>query len=210
MSLPLAAFAFVGVEMTAATALEAHADRVRRYIPSSPLKVPSTVLPIIVGSLYFLAAVWVALTVPSDSPSLPALGWIVPTAVSQSRSGSAIVQAAEAANIPALPTLFTLFIVITALTAANTSLYIASRTLFSLTREGAPRWLAWLGVTSKTHQVPAKALYVSCMFAWIPFLSLIHGGKGESGTTINGVRFFQDSSPLGPGLSSALTKYYQY
>ncbi len=49
MSFRIAAFAFVGIEITAATALEAQADTTRRIIPITSLKRPATWLPWVVG-----------------------------------------------------------------------------------------------------------------------------------------------------------------
>jgi amino acid transporter len=70
------------------------------------------------------------------------------------------------------------------LSAANTALYVSSRTLFGLTRTIDPtrsrlhRILAKLGTSHEKTQVPAWALLASVLsFCWLPF---IHLSKGHS------------------------------
>ena len=64
------------------------------------------------------------------------------------------------------------------LSAANTALYVASRTLFGLTRELNPmskdwRWVSKLSTTTHTRRVPAAALLASGpAFCWVPLLHL--------------------------------------
>ncbi len=93
-------------------------------------------MPILVGLIYFMANIFIARSVDSNSVLLPGQGWMGQN-MSQSGPGnstSAIVQAAQNTTIKALPTVISVFIVVTTLTTANTALYIASRTLFGLTR----------------------------------------------------------------------------
>ena len=64
------------------------------------------------------------------------------------------------------------------LSAANTALYVSSRTLFGLTREIDPDdkywwWIAKLRTTTPHRKVPAAALFLSAAaFCWVPFVHL--------------------------------------
>jgi amino acid transporter len=195
MCLPIAAFAFVGIEITAATALEAKASTRRQIVPTTRLKRPATKLPLVVGTIYVLAAIMIALAVDANSPSLPPQGWVSPLIPSTSKSDSAFVQAAEAAQIHALPSVITAFIVFTALTAANTALYVASRTLFGLARESGS-WFGYFGVTDGTHRVPLRALWASAIFFFVGYFCYLPSQNG-----VNAVSYCQDILQL------SLTKF---
>jgi yeast amino acid transporter len=191
MCLPIAAFAFVGIEITAATALEASAHKTRRIIPVTTLKWPATILPWVVGIIYLLAALMLALIIdPKNFASLPVQGWVNATeagkGTNMSNSDSGFVQAAVSAGIPNLPTIITAFIVFTAITAANTELYVASRTLFGLTRQSQSWWKIF-GRTTEGWRVPMRAVFASVIFSFIPFLSFIPQNPGGP-TTVNSVR----------------------
>lgn len=173
MCLPIAAYAFVGVEITAATAVEASADTRSRTIPFAPLKGPATQLPLYVGGVYILAAIAMALNIDSESLDLPPQSWVGGVNASGvSKSSSAFVQAAETANILKLPSIFTVFILLTALTSANTLLYVASRTLYGLADANKDSVIGWFGITTERHQVPVRALFASSIFGLITYFSL--------------------------------------
>jgi amino acid transporter len=185
MCLPIAAFAFVGLEITAATVVEARAGTTRQSIPITPLKRPATLLPLVVGPIYCLVALLVALNVDSTSPDLPAQGWLPKQFQSTSHTDSVIVQSALAAGIPKLPSVVTGFIVFTALTAANTALYVASRTLFGLTRERRS-WWEYFGITTQNGQVPLRALFASSIFWFVGYFSLF-GTQSAPGSLTDSV-----------------------
>jgi yeast amino acid transporter len=190
-SLGIAAFAFVGVEIVAASALEARVARPRSppspNDPTSSSATSSAVgrtvlttavwLPFLAGLLYVIAGFLVTLNIPWDSDLLPRQSWLPASALTP--SDSAFIVVARQSGIPGLEGTLNVFLVFTALTCANTNLYVASRTLFSLTRslDGGPneslgiRFLASLGRTN-ARKVPMKALVFSCIFAWVPFLYL--------------------------------------
>jgi len=69
-------------------------------------------------------------------------------------------------------------LIMAVLSAANTALYVSSRTLFGLTREIDPEdkywwWIAKLSTTTPHRKVPAAALFLStAAFCWVPFLHL--------------------------------------
>ena len=87
------------------------------------------------------------------------------------------------ANIRVLPGFIAGCIIFTVMSCANTALYVASRTLFGLTREIPSnhelwilRWLSRLGTTTPRTHVPGWALLVSAIsFCWLPFLHLKQG-----------------------------------
>ncbi|PSN67178.1 hypothetical protein BS50DRAFT_573918 [Corynespora cassiicola Philippines] len=204
MSLSIAAFAYVGVEITAASALEARVPKEKT--PTHPSAIGRTVkfsavyISFLAAILYVLAGVLVTLNIEWNDSNLPRMSWApaTPTVAkdhpSKESTASAFVLVAEASKIPGLANTLNVFLIFTALTCANTNLYVASRTLFSLTRglDGGPgqpwytRFLALLGKTNK-RKVPLRALLASCIFAWIPFLYLAkhHGPRTSIGTLLD-------------------------
>lgn len=100
-------------------------------------------------------------------------------------SFSVLVLAAEAAGLPRWANFLNacLVLVISCLSAANTALYIASRTLYGLCKhfkDNDPsvvrRFAAKLGSIDPRTSVPNFALFVSvAAFFWLPFLHLREG-----------------------------------
>ena len=208
ISLSLAAFAFVGVEIPAATAIEARispnlagtGEPVDRSVKFSAIWVS-----VIVGSFYILGSLLLSFDVRWNDPQLPRLSWlpasittgnnILGSESSTKKSTSAFVIAANNSAISGhygLANFINVCILITALTAANTTLYVASRTLFSLTKgieanSGSPwitRFLSFFGRTNH-RRVPMRALAASCCFCWVPFLYL--SKSNAPGTNIRAV-----------------------
>lgn len=199
MSLSIAAFAFVGVETTAASALEARVPEERNPTQSRAIgktvKFSAVYISFLAGCMYVLGGVLVTLNIQWDDPSLPRMSWISdPSSTGLGSTNSAFVLVAEASKIPGLAGTLNVFLMFTALTCANTNLYVASRTLFSLTRSldggrGQPwytRLLAYFGKTNN-RKVPLRALVASCIFSWIPFLYLAsaHGPDTSIGTILD-------------------------
>ena len=153
-------------------------------------------LSVITGSIYTWGALMVSFDLKWNDVNLPRVSWLPvggsPGPVLSGTSNSAFVIAAKESGIRGLPTFMTVGLVVSAITAANTTLYVASRTLFSLCRgmEVSPvspwihRCLAFLGKTNE-RQVPMRAILASCFFSWIPFLYLSSSKK--SGTAIGTV-----------------------
>ncbi len=100
---------------------------------------------------------------------------------SSAPSSSVLVIAVLHANIPTLPGFINGCLILAVLSAANTALYVSSRTLFGLTREIDPDdkywwWIAKLSTTTPNRKVPAAALFLSAAcFCWVPFLHLSKG-----------------------------------
>jgi amino acid transporter len=195
MSLSIAAFAYVGVETTAAFALEARVPRERN--PSQPRMIGRTVkfsavyISFLAGVVYVLAGVLVTLNIGWNDIRLPRMAWApkdsnTPTEHKGSTASAFVLVAIDSA-IPGLAGTMSVFLMFTALAGANTNLYIASRTLFSLTRslDGGPgqpwyvRILAYFGKTNH-RKVPLRALIASCVFVWIPLITLKGGGEQDT------------------------------
>lgn len=200
----IAAFAYVGVDITAATALEARPDRRRKASTdpsdSSPwpyisVRFVATWTSFLVWVIYFIAGILMSLNIEWNDPNLPRLSWLG-SPVSEDgpdnqnfNSDSGFVISAAMSRIPGLADLITAVIFVTAVFSANTNLYVASRTLFGLTRRlQGPEWrfLAFFGKTNN-YQVPARAMLLSCFFMWVPFLYLSPHNSAD--TTISSVCF---------------------
>jgi amino acid transporter len=199
MSLSIAAFAFVGVETVAAFALEARVTEERNPTNSRTIgktvKFSAVYISFLTGAMYVLAGVLVTLNIEWSDKRLPRMSWVTgPSVEARGSTASAFVLVAEDSKIPGLAGTLNVFLMFTALTCANTNLYVASRSLFALTRslDGGSRqpWyvhiLAYFGKTNN-RKVPLRALIASCIFAWIPFLYLAsdHGPDTSIGTILD-------------------------
>lgn len=221
MSLSIATFAYVGVEVVAASALEAKwphqaedtpADTDKRSQPddshlSTAFKFSAIFIPVFATVAYTVSGVLGTLDIARTNCHLPRLSWLVPALedgckVSQSRG--AVVVIALLSKIPHLANVFNAFLVFTCLSCAGTNLYVASRTLFGLTSrldggEGQRWWLrvlAWFGKTDG-RRVPLRAMIFSAIaFWWVPFLQLI-SGPSNTRSSVNMVRAPQ-SPHFGP------------
>jgi len=184
------------VEIVAASALEARVpvekDSEHKGAVGKTVRFTAIWISPVAGMLYVLAGILVSLNIHWDDPSLARMPWI-PTD-KNSTSDSAFIIVADAAGVPGLAGTLNVFLLATALTCANTNMYVASRTLFALTRDlsGGPeqpfyvRCVAYLGKTNR-RKVPMRALIFSCFFGWVPFLFLSpSNGPGTSiGTILN-------------------------
>lgn len=201
LSISLACYAFVGIEIPAATALEARAQppSMRRRGPvDGTVRFAAVWVSIIVGCIYSLGALLVSLVLKWDDVNLPRVSWLVSKTSNtgillKGTSNSAFIIAGKEAELPGLAAFITVGLVISALTAANTTLYVASRTLFGLTRrvKAGPdspwieKFFSYLGKTNH-RKVPMRAIVASCCFCWVPFLYL--SNSDGSGTSIGAVR----------------------
>ena len=94
------------------------------------------------------------------------------------RSRTIIVLAALDARYPNIAGFFVGALLYSALGAANTNLYISSRTLYGMTRRPGSRfpWLKGLGSVWHRNGVPMVALFVSAVcFMWLPIVA-VRGG----------------------------------
>jgi amino acid transporter len=144
------------------------------YDVSRGLKFSVKWVPFCTGIAYVLIGLVLSLDI-SAVKAVPLLSWAHPN---EQSGGSSIILVARESGIPHLDIAVATILVFTALTAANTNLYVASRTLFSLTRKFArddrvwyKRALSWVSQTNK-RGVPMRALTISSFFSWIPFISM--------------------------------------
>ena len=146
---------------------------------------------IIGGSIYVLGALLISFDLDSNDSFLPRPIWLGNSTNSNSTEyDSAFVISAERSAISGhqgLADFINVCILFTQLTAANTTLYVASRTLFSLTKEihaheRSPRITKVLAFFGKTNhrKVPMRALAASCFFCWVPFRYLKNSDARET------------------------------
>ena len=213
ISLSLTVFAFLGIEIPAATALEARVQDTTRNKGGpvdKTVKFTAVWTSIIIGSIYILGALLVSFDLRWDDPQLPRLSWLATKEndnvdsnfeIASQKSDSAFVIAATntlMAGSHRLADFITVCVLTAALAAANTTLYVASRTLFSLTKgiQDTPdspwikKFLAFFGKTNH-RRVPMRAIAASCCFCWVPFLYL--SNSNAPGTRLTAVsRRFRD------------------
>jgi yeast amino acid transporter len=168
------------------TAFEAHE-------PRTSLRFSSKYIAYIITIFFLLCGLGEALNVGWDDPHLPQM-----TARRRSvdinngdqppESFSILVLAAELQDLPRSANVWNAFLIISCLSAANTALYVASRTLYGLCRDlpqddpfFLKRWAAKLGMLDPRTRVPFWALIASTIaFFWLPFLHLREGYSVQS------------------------------
>ncbi|KAJ5734610.1 proline-specific permease [Penicillium manginii] len=210
IGMSIATFSFVGIEIVAASALEAkwprqdHKSKVSSSLDITPrpndtlignqIKFSAIFISVLATVVYVVAAFLVTLDIYRGDCALPRVSWLsedIKSNCTAPGSKAAFVAIALESGIPHLADLFNVFLIFTCLTCTSTNLYVASRTLFGLTSglEGGKgqRWylriLAWFGKTNR-HQVPIRAVIFSAVsFSWVPFLQLI--GKPDTRSSIN-------------------------
>lgn len=128
IAFPLVAYGFMGVEVITVTAFEARNPKALRF--------PAKWIACIVFVIEFLVVLGEVLTVEWKDPSLrPLEQRSSPEAENNHKSIAIFVLVPLEAGIHVLPGFLTGCIIFCLLSCANTALYVASRTLFGLTRE---------------------------------------------------------------------------
>ncbi|EPE32293.1 hypothetical protein GLAREA_07426 [Glarea lozoyensis ATCC 20868] len=165
--IPIATYAYAGVEIVAVTALEAKDSKAVRW--------PAYWVPRIIFVTYALGTLGFYLNVSWENPLLPSIS---KRATGGTTTGASIlIIAARKSAIPHLAGFLNVTLILTVLSSANTALYVASRTLYGLTREFQveqravfwKRWISELGTTHHTNNVPIKAVLTSfVLFGWLP------------------------------------------
>lgn len=162
-----AVFSFLGAELVGVTAGEA--QNPRRAIPRA---VRLTFFRILL--FYIILILLLGLNIPYNSPLL--LTAATASTHSVNANASPFVVAAKLALIPTLPSLINACILIFTFSAANSDLYIATRTLYSLSIEhNAP------SIFSRTDSrgVPIYALGLSSTLCTIAYIS-VHIGAFQT------------------------------
>ncbi|CAI7618444.1 unnamed protein product [Penicillium bialowiezense] len=156
-----ATFAYLGTELVGVTVGEA--QNPRKTIPKA---IKLTFYRILV--FYVLSVLLVGTLVPYNSPKLLfALG--DSNKAKGSAAASPFVVAIELANIPILSHILNACILLFVFSAANSDLYIATRTIYGLAREGkAPRIFA----RTDRRGVPVPALAISAVIALLAYMNV--------------------------------------
>ncbi|KAK8049386.1 hypothetical protein PG994_011116 [Apiospora phragmitis] len=158
ISLSIAAFAYVGVEIVAACALEVRWPKTEDRRASTDLshksqsetligrtiKFSSIYIPSLATVAYTIGGLLASFNIQWNDRQLPRLSWTQgdqdatgtdntqPEATHTNSTQSAFVAIAKGVNVP-LANCINAFLIFTALTCASTNLYVASRSLFALT-----------------------------------------------------------------------------
>jgi amino acid transporter len=155
--------------------------------PPGSLKWPAKSVAAILFVAYLLSVLGFYLNVSWQDSSLPSMA----TRTShQTLSGSSIlIIAVNNSQIAGLPGFLNAALLLTVFSAANTTIYVASRTLFGLARsldssDGVmSRIFSHLGTTSPLTSVPAWAVMASAAsFIWLPWL---HAGLNYSDQSVS-------------------------
>ena len=145
---------YAGTEMVGITSGEAHNPR--RAVPQAIRQVFWRILIFYVGMMFFIG-----ILLPYNSPRLLAPG--------SKTAASPLTITLDEARIAPAASLINALIVIAVISAGNSSLYVSSRTMLFMARNGkAPKIL---GRTNKAG-VPWVALLFSNLVACIAFLSV--------------------------------------
>jgi amino acid transporter len=170
-----ATFAYLGTELVGVTVGEA--QNPRKTIPRA---IRLTFFRILV--FYVLSVFLVGMLVPFNSKEL---GFA--TSAASSAAASPFVVAIQLAGIPALPHILNACILVFVFSASNSDLYIATRTIYGLSREGkAPAFLSY----TDSRGVPVYALGVSSLFALLAYMNVSNDSKTIFGYFVNLVTIF--------------------
>lgn len=201
--IPIVTYAYCGVEIVAVTALEA--------IDQKSLKFPAKWIAYLTTATYVISVIGFYLNTSWLNPALPPLegrkgetitGTTLPNSTFQivanstiTRSSAILIISTLEAHVPTLPDILNFGLIIAVLSTSNTSLYVASRTLYGLTRgvHSKNKTWGWLSIFSRTTpktNIPAFALLFSAFaFCWVPFL------RFSKSLTNQEVSRFPDSEP---------------
>lgn len=179
-SMVTAVFAFLGTELIGVTVGEA--ENPRRNVPRA---IKLTFWRIVV--FYVFSVLLLGMCVPYNSEILVSATKGGAAGNKSSAAASPFVVAIEMARIKYLDHIMNAAILIFVFSAANSDLYIASRTLHGQAMKGfAPKFLA------KTNKkgVPVPALALSACFCCLAFMSVSSGSRTVFGYFVNLVSIF--------------------
>ncbi|KLJ11986.1 hypothetical protein EMPG_09627 [Blastomyces silverae] len=170
-----ATFAYLGTELVGVTVGEA--QNPRKTIPRA---IKLTFYRILF--FYILSVFLLGMLVPYDSEELA-----FAANSSSSAAASPYVVAIELSGIRVLPGILNGCILVFVFSAANSDLYIATRTIYGLAREGkAPRIFA----RTDSRGVPIYALGLSALFSMLAYMNVSDDSKVVFGYFVNLVTIF--------------------
>lgn len=182
-TLPAAMFAYLGSELIGVCAGETNDPR--RAIPKAIQLVVLRILVFYIGSIMVIS-----LLVSSRNPMLVQTGRAKDTA-----AASPFVIAIKSVGIEVLPSIINAALLLFTLSASNSDLYVATRTMYGLAKEGQiPR--ADLFLRTNSLGVPYVCLGVCSMFLFLAYLSANAGGSvtftylTEAVTVFGGIAWF--------------------
>ena len=183
--IPYMTYGFLGVESVTVAAFEARNPR--------SLRASAKWIAYVITSLFLLCGIGEILNIYWQDLQLPEL--VVKRNTIGPRDGaksgahySLLVLAAQEAGHKHAAGVWNGFLILSSLSAANTCLYVASRTLYGLCRDlpqdqksRLRRWAAKLGALDPRTRVPFWALIASTLvFFWLPFLHLQKGASAQN------------------------------
>lgn len=173
-SMVTATFAYLGTELVGVTVGEA--QNPRKTIPRA---IKLTFFRILV--FYVLSVLLIGTLVRYDSPKLA-----FANDAESSAAASPFVVAIEEATIPILPDIVNACILLFVFSAANSDLYIGTRTIYGLAREGkAP------AIFARTHRgVPIYSLGICSLIALIAYMNVSNDSKEVFGYFVDLVTIF--------------------
>lgn len=198
--IPIAAYAFVGVEIISAAAIEVRT-------PKNNLPTPANYIAPVTGLIYMLLLLMFCFNVHWQDPGLPPFYGIAAidrqntlqrkdpeyVPISSSTVHPIMVLAVQHAGIETLDDFLMAALIVTAYNTAIVALYVASRTLHGITRDMdfnseflVKRWIAYLGVTNCQH-VPSVAVLASAATfgSWLPALHFAQARHSISDVSLN-------------------------
>lgn len=171
-----ATFAYLGTELVGVTVGEA--QNPRKAIPRA---IKLTFYRILF--FYVLSVLLLGTLVPYNSKELV----FAANSSTSNAAASPFVVAIKLASIPILPHILNACILIFVFSAANSDLYIATRTIYGLSREGkAPAFLS----RTNSHGVPVYALGLCSLIACLAYMSVSSDSKTVFGYFVDLVTIF--------------------
>ncbi|CAR23878.1 amino acid permease [Lachancea thermotolerans CBS 6340] len=156
-SLVNAAFTYQGTELVGVSAGES--ANPRKTVPKAIRKVFLRILLFYVGSLFFIG-----LLVPFNDPKLDS--------TANYSASSPFIIAIQNSGTRALPDIFNAVILTTIISAANSNVYVGSRVLYGLAKEGlAPKIIGRIN----RHGVPYICVGIVSLFGFLGYLSVSSG-----------------------------------
>jgi amino acid transporter len=158
--------------------------------PPKSLKWPAKSVATILAIAYLLSVMGFYLNVSWQDPSLPS---IISRNADITNPGTSIIMIATVnSNIPHAANILSACLIGTVFSAANTTLYVASRTLFGLARgmdtrgPWCTRLISTFGTTNPKTNVPQRAVLFSVLSViWIPW---VHAGSDFSDQWVSSLK----------------------